>query len=71
MSLHLPSDALQSDAATSATVSAAALPNVVPANDLYEAPAIESILSPDVLQREVLYAGGVISDPGVPIFPPL
>lgn len=31
----------------------------------YEAPAIESILSPNDLQREVLYAGVVFSDPDV------
>ena len=40
----------------------------------YEAPAIESVLSPDDLQREVLYAGtvtngGLISDPNVSTFP--
>ncbi len=45
----------------------AATPNSAP----YQAPAIESVLSPDDLQREVLYAGtgGLISDPDVPTFP--
>jgi len=33
----------------------------------YEAPAIESVVTPDSLEREVFYAGvlGVISRPGV------
>ena len=36
----------------------------------YEAPTIETIVSSDDLQREVLYAGtGLISDPDVPAFP--
>jgi hypothetical protein len=40
--------------------------NIESTESTYEAPAVESVLSAEEMEREILYAGNVIYNDGVP-----